>query len=113
MPPAHDAAARRSTLMMAGGAILGLVIAGYGLFTAKGTVVHRVPPEDAALVNQRPILMSDLIAQAVDLLGDAHKKTGDFVARMGRLAPETPDGHPFRASQSRAGFRDNRGVLAS
>ena len=64
MPPANDAAARRSTLMMAGGAILGLSIAGYGLFTAKGTVVHRVPPEDAALVNERPILMSDLIAQA-------------------------------------------------
>jgi parvulin-like peptidyl-prolyl isomerase len=64
MPPSNDAAARRSTLMMAGGAILGLAIAGYGLFTAKGTVVHRVPPEDAALVNQRPILMSDLIAQA-------------------------------------------------
>jgi parvulin-like peptidyl-prolyl isomerase len=64
MPSSNDAAARRSTLMMAGGAILGLVIAGYGLFTAKGTVVHRVPPEDAALVNQRPILMSDLIAQA-------------------------------------------------
>jgi parvulin-like peptidyl-prolyl isomerase len=64
MPPSNDAAARRSTLMMAGGALFGLVIAGYGLFTAKGTVVHRVPPEDAALVNQRPILMSDLIAQA-------------------------------------------------
>jgi parvulin-like peptidyl-prolyl isomerase len=64
MAPANDAAARRSTLMMAGGAILGLLIAGYGLFTAKGTVVHRVPPEDAALVNQRAILMSDLIAQA-------------------------------------------------
>jgi hypothetical protein len=64
MPPANDAAARRSTLMMAGGAIVGLLIAGYGLFTAKGTVVHRVPPEDAALVEQRPILMSDLIAQA-------------------------------------------------
>ena len=64
MPPANDALARRPTLMMACGAILGLLIAGYGLFTAKGTVVHRVPPEDAALVNQRPILMSDLIAQA-------------------------------------------------
>jgi hypothetical protein len=64
MPPANDAAARRSTLMMAGGAIVGLLIAGYGLFTAKGTVVHRVPPEDAALVDQRPILMSDLVAQA-------------------------------------------------
>jgi parvulin-like peptidyl-prolyl isomerase len=64
MPPTNDPAARRSTLMMAGGALVGLLIAGYGLFTAKGTVVHRVPPEDAALVNQHPILMSDLIAQA-------------------------------------------------
>jgi parvulin-like peptidyl-prolyl isomerase len=71
MPPSNDAAARRSTLMMAGGAILGLAIAGYGLFTAKGTVVHRVPPEDAALVNQRPILMSDLIAQAQSTYGTA------------------------------------------
>ena len=53
MPPSNDAAARRSTLMMAGGAILGLLIAGYGLFTAKGTVVHRVPPEDAAVVKDR------------------------------------------------------------
>jgi hypothetical protein len=69
MLPANDAAARRSTLMMAGGAILGLLVAGYGLFTAKGTVVHRVPPEDAALVNQRPILMSDLIAQAESTYG--------------------------------------------
>jgi len=49
---------------MTSGAILGLLIAGYGLFTAKGTALRRVPPEDAALVNQRPILMSDLVAQA-------------------------------------------------
>jgi hypothetical protein len=69
MPPSR--AARRSTLMMAAGAIVGLAIAGYGLFTAKGTVVHRVPPEDAALVNQRPILMSDLIAQAESTYGAA------------------------------------------
>ena len=55
---------RFSTLLMAGSAVLGLLVAGYGLFTAKGTVMHRVPPEDAALVNARPILMSDFIAQA-------------------------------------------------
>jgi parvulin-like peptidyl-prolyl isomerase len=56
--------ARYSTWLMAGSALLGILIAGYGLFTAQGTVIHRVPPEDAALVNARPILMSDLVAQA-------------------------------------------------
>ena len=35
-----------------------------GLFTAKGTVTHTVPPENVALVNQRPILRTDFIAQA-------------------------------------------------
>jgi hypothetical protein len=60
----NDRAARRSTILMTAGAILGLLIAGYGLFTAKGTAMRSVPPEDAALVNQRPILMTDLVAQA-------------------------------------------------
>jgi hypothetical protein len=60
----NDGAGRFSTLLMALGAALGIAIAGYGLFTAKGTASHRVPPEDAALVNQRPILMSDFVAQA-------------------------------------------------
>jgi hypothetical protein len=45
------------------GALLGLGIAGYGLFTAAGTSTHSVPPEDVAVVNQRPILRSDFIAQ--------------------------------------------------
>jgi len=49
---------------MAVGAALGILIAGYGLFTAKGTVIRQVPAEDAALVNQRPILLSDFVAQA-------------------------------------------------
>lgn len=56
--------AARSTLLMAVGALVGIAIAGYGLFTAKGTVTRHVPPEDVALVNQRPILLSDFIAQA-------------------------------------------------
>ena len=56
--------ARNATLLMAAGAALGILIAGYGLFTAKGTVIHQVPAEDAALVNQRPILLSDFVAQA-------------------------------------------------
>lgn len=55
--------ATRSLLMMAFAAILGLAIAGFGLFTAKGTTSSAVPPEDVALVNDRPVLVSDFIAQ--------------------------------------------------
>ena len=53
----------RSMMLYALGALLGLGIAGYGLFTAAGTSTRSVPPEDVALVNQRPILRSDFIAQ--------------------------------------------------
>jgi parvulin-like peptidyl-prolyl isomerase len=45
------------------GACIGLGIAGYGLFTSQGTVTRGVPPEDVALVNQRPVLRSDFITQ--------------------------------------------------
>src|SRR6202035_3677117 len=48
---------------------LGLGIAGFGLFTAKGTTTHVVPPENVALVNQRPVLRTDFIAQAEAELG--------------------------------------------
>jgi parvulin-like peptidyl-prolyl isomerase len=54
---------RRSMVLLAGGALIGLAIAGYGLFTAKGTRSHGVPPEAIALVNQRPILRSDFMTQ--------------------------------------------------
>lgn len=54
---------RRSLILCGIGAIIGLVIAGTGLFTAHGTRIAGVPPEDVALVNQVPILMSDYIAQ--------------------------------------------------
>jgi parvulin-like peptidyl-prolyl isomerase len=50
-------------LFFALGALIGLVIAGYGLFTAKGTRSHSVPPEDLALVNNHPILRSDFMTQ--------------------------------------------------
>jgi PPIC-type PPIASE domain len=53
----------RSLIFLSLGTLIGLGIAGYGLFTAKGTVTHSVPPEDLALVNQRPILRTDFIAQ--------------------------------------------------
>ncbi len=59
----------RSLVIGALGALLGLTIAGYGLFTAGGTELRQVPAEDAALVNQRPILQSDVEAQAHSALG--------------------------------------------
>jgi parvulin-like peptidyl-prolyl isomerase len=55
--------ARRSLVLCAIGALLGLAIAGVGLFTAKGTRTSGVPAEDVAVVNQVPILMSDYIGQ--------------------------------------------------
>jgi hypothetical protein len=58
-----DPGARRSLIMLAIGAAIGLGIAGFGLFTAKGTQSHTVPPEMAALVNQQPILISDFTTQ--------------------------------------------------
>jgi parvulin-like peptidyl-prolyl isomerase len=48
---------------MAIGAIVGLGVAGYALFTAKGTSTLIVPPEDVALVNQQPISRSDFLIQ--------------------------------------------------
>jgi len=50
--------------LLALGALVGLALAGYGLFTAQGTRSRSVPPEAVALVNQRPILRSDFMAQA-------------------------------------------------
>ena len=55
--------ARRSLILCAAGAVLGLVISGFGLFTAHGTRTAGVPAEDVALVNGVPILMSDYIQQ--------------------------------------------------
>jgi parvulin-like peptidyl-prolyl isomerase len=56
-------------------ALIGLGIAGFGLFTAKGTATHVVPPENVALVNQRPILRTDFIAQAETELGKTFAET--------------------------------------
>ena len=58
-----QASTRRSLLLCAIGAIAGLLIAGFGLFTAAGTHLAGLPPEDAATVNGTPILMSDYVAQ--------------------------------------------------
>jgi parvulin-like peptidyl-prolyl isomerase len=55
--------ARRTLWFSAFGAILGLLLGGYALFTASGTATQAVPPEDVALVNNRPILQSDFVTQ--------------------------------------------------
>ena len=58
---------KRSLMLCGAGAILGLVIAGAGLFTAQGTHIAGVPPEDVALVNGVPILLSDYQTQLTGL----------------------------------------------
>lgn len=63
----------RSLILMALGAVVGLSLAGYSLFTARGTSTLYVPPEDVALVNQQPVSRIDYLMQlqalySVDLL---------------------------------------------
>jgi hypothetical protein len=55
----HSRSERRALILCSIGAIGGLVIAGAGLFSAQGTRIAGVPPEDVALVNQVPVLMTD------------------------------------------------------
>jgi hypothetical protein len=55
--------AGRTLILCATGALFGLVLAGFGLFTAHGTRTSVVPAEDVALVNGVPILMSDYLVQ--------------------------------------------------
>jgi hypothetical protein len=59
----------RSLSLLALGAIAGLAIAGFGLFTAKGTATRGVPPDCIALVNQRPILTIDFVTQLRTVYG--------------------------------------------
>jgi hypothetical protein len=54
---------RRSLIIYACGATIGLGLAGFSLFTAKGTAVRTFPPEDVATVNGRHILQSDFRTQ--------------------------------------------------
>jgi hypothetical protein len=60
---------RRSFVLMGAGALAGLLMAGYSLFTARGTSTLVVPPEDVALVNQQPIARSDFLQQLQTLYG--------------------------------------------
>ncbi len=61
----------RSMVLCAIGAVVGLAIAGVGLFSARGTATHNVPPEDIALVNQRPVLRSDFVTQLESETGES------------------------------------------
>lgn len=68
--------ARRSFLLLGIGATIGLVLAGIGLFTAKGTKINIIPPEDIALINGQPILVVDFDAQLKSTFGvDAGQAT--------------------------------------
>jgi parvulin-like peptidyl-prolyl isomerase len=60
----------RSMICCAVGAVVGLAIAGVGLFSARGTATRTVPPEDVALVNQRPVLRSDFVTQLESETGE-------------------------------------------
>jgi hypothetical protein len=64
-----QANSRRSFIFMGCGACVGLMMAGYSLFTARGTSTLSVPPEDVALVNQQPISRSDYLLQLQSLYG--------------------------------------------
>ncbi len=66
---AGQVSSRRSFVFMGCGALLGLMMAGYSLFTARGTSTLIVPPEDVALVNQQPISRSDYLQQLQTLFG--------------------------------------------
>jgi parvulin-like peptidyl-prolyl isomerase len=69
MSDSKPPSSRRSFVFMGCGALLGLLMAGYSLFTARGTSTLIVPPEDVALVNQQPIARSDYLLQLQTLYG--------------------------------------------
>lgn len=65
----QSVSAQRSFTLMGAGALLGLVLAGYSLFTARGTSTLHVPAEDVALVNQQPISRIDYLLQLQAVYG--------------------------------------------
>jgi parvulin-like peptidyl-prolyl isomerase len=58
---------KRSFFLAICGAVTGLLMAGYVLFTARGTSTLMVPAEDVALINQQPISRSDYLIQLQSL----------------------------------------------
>ncbi|WP_375394403.1 peptidylprolyl isomerase [uncultured Sphingomonas sp.] len=81
---------RRSLLLAATGALVGLVIAGFGLFTAQGTRTASVPPEDVAVVNGVPILRVDFISQlrALDEISPGQATPAQKRAVLGDMVAE-------------------------
>ncbi len=65
----------RSMILCACGALIGLSIAGYGLFTSAGTSTRSVAPENVATVNRRPILRSDFVTQVETETGRRFEET--------------------------------------
>ncbi|HEY2783163.1 MAG TPA: peptidylprolyl isomerase [Steroidobacteraceae bacterium] len=59
----------RSFVLMACGVLLGLILAGYSLFTARSASTLIVPAEDVALVNQQPVSRADFVALLQTLYG--------------------------------------------
>jgi hypothetical protein len=59
----------RSFVLMAAGVLIGLVLAGYSLFTARSASTLIVPAEDVALVNQQPVSRADYLALLQTLYG--------------------------------------------
>ena len=72
---------RRAFILLGTGSVLGLIIAGIGLFTSRGTTVAFVPPEDVALVNQQPILQVDFDAQLQSVYGLTPDKASEAQKR--------------------------------
>jgi parvulin-like peptidyl-prolyl isomerase len=71
-PPWRDPArvsSVRSFVLMSIGALIGLFLAGYALFTARGASTLSVPAEDVALVNQQAISRSDFLILLQTLYG--------------------------------------------
>jgi hypothetical protein len=60
---------KRSLLLLAIGALGGLALSGYALFTAPGSTTDQIPLGAIARVNQRQILLSDYSAQLQNLYG--------------------------------------------
>ena len=59
----------RSFVLMTSGVLIGLVLAGYSLFTARSASTLIVPAEDVALVNQQPVSRADFLALLQTLYG--------------------------------------------
>jgi SurA N-terminal domain len=71
-PPWRDltrVSSLRSFVLMSIGALIGLLLAGYSLFTARGASTLSVPAEDVALVNQQAISRSDYLILLQTLYG--------------------------------------------